>query len=279
MCMSAKEIAIIEALTVAGNTAGVLTVCAVLRAEQEKLDLQSVAEDERRRVARRPAAAARQRRRRERAVGDLFEQDNEQRYIDAAISIEKSSHAESRQQEIPPIPPKETTSSLRSSELVSGGGSPRARGQSLPDQEALAIYDDALEHANIDPRKCPPGWRSGAVTIQKFLDSGCPGIAIRLAIQAELARITPSVPERFGYFERPIARAFSNHQRKIPTVEIINGGRSESPGRTTRYEPRRSEPRRKTMREVFDHIDDVFDAKIAAGMRSGQPAYGVLSAR
>jgi hypothetical protein len=214
---------IIDAMIAAGATA--VVIAAAYRAAhtlETQRDAEIAAEEERKRIARRPAAARRQRTRRERAIGDMFERDDEQRYIDAAIAAEKASHAESRRKESPPIPPKETTSSLRSSEVVRGGS--RAQNGSVL-KEALDLADEVLGWVDIEPCDCPPGWCGAAMTIQKFLNQGCPLDVIRLAIRAELARIQ-AAPERFGWFERPIARAFANHQRGTPTVEVINGGRS-----------------------------------------------------
>lgn len=231
---------IIDAMIAAGATAQM--VAAACRAAHETA---AKAKSEKR-----TSAAARQRAKRQRdGAPDLVDEmvaHDDQKFIDAAIETviaeEKAavtpSHTESREsrvtKEIPPIPPKENTSSLCSEVQKDSGGSAGARTTS----DALDLADELGRMAGFEPVDCPPGWCGASHTIQKFFNGGCPADVIRTAIRAELKRLSGAPPpDRFGWFEKPIARAFANFQRSVPVVavpkmEIINGGKTEFGGRS-----------------------------------------------
>ena len=116
----------------------------------------------------RAAATARQRRKRDRDLVDIAETpDDEQRYIDAALTEaaeSHASHAKSRDvtrvhvtKEIPPIPPKENTSSLRSE--VKNVMESRAREPDyIPSPAARELAEAIGRDAGFEPRDTPPGW-------------------------------------------------------------------------------------------------------------------------
>lgn len=119
MCLLHPDI--VDAMVAAGATAQI--VAAAYRAAyvlQIKQDADAEAEADRKRERQRAPAAQRQRNRRARlrrgnAVGDLFEPDDSQRYIDASIAANASlaaCHVESHA--VPPAPPKEEESSSSS---------------------------------------------------------------------------------------------------------------------------------------------------------------------
>ncbi len=251
-------------------------------------------------VEKRAGAAARKRAQRRRdgtvdLVDEMVEPRGEQVFIDAAIENEvvvTSGHTTSR--DVTDVtrdkrnPHKENTSSLRSSEVKKdSGGSAGARTIS----DALDLADELGRMAGFEPVDCPPGWCGASQTIQKFFNGGCPADVIRTAIRAELKRLSGAPPpERFGWFEKPIARAFANFQRSVPVVavpkmEIIDGGKSYSGTRT--YDNGR--PRSRNMGSATDaaarlceHFTRIAEAEERAAGRmdrqSGSNDDGGLSA-
>jgi hypothetical protein len=171
---------------------------------------------------------------------DLFERshDDETRYGDAAIAAESQlSQSDSTDKR---NPHKENTSFVRTQEVNSGGGSACARTPS----EAIDLLEELGRMVGFEPIDCPPGWCGGSHTIQKFFNQGCPRDVIVTAVRAELKRLSGAPPpERFGWFEKPIARAFANFQRAVPVVavpkmEIIDGGKSNAGARAWRDDGR-----------------------------------------
>jgi hypothetical protein len=214
---------IIAALMAAGGTPDM--VLAVCRAAHE-VELKA-------KIERRAPAAARQKRRRGRdLVDEMQEPQDEQKFIDAAIETESMSHESHVTECDKRNPHKENTSFVRTQEVNSGGGSACARTPS----EAVDLLEELGRMAGFEPIDCPPGWCGGGHTIQKFFNQGCPRDVIVTAVRAELKRLSGAPPpERFGWFEKPIARAFANFQRAVPVVavpkmEIIDGGKSNAGG-------------------------------------------------
>jgi hypothetical protein len=93
-----------------------------------------------------------------------------------------------------------------------------ARGQSLVSLEAIRIADEIGEAVGFSKETWPPGWCGAAYVVQRFLNEGCPGEVISLAVTATLKRKRDGPPENFSYFEKPIAAAFAAHKRPLPTA-------------------------------------------------------------
>lgn len=217
---------IIAALVAAGGTSDM--IIAVCRAAHE-VEMKA-------KMDRRAPAAARQKRRRGRdLVDDMQEPQDEQKFIDAALENESMSH-ESHESHVtkenPPTPPKENTSSLcsevKKDDDEEDAGATVAE-KPLVSQKAFALADTIGRDAGFEPSNTPPGWCGAAYVIQKFLDDGCPGEIVRLGCTTALRRKRDGPPERFVYFEKPIAQAFADYRRPVPEVavrklEVIDGG-------------------------------------------------------
>lgn len=93
-----------------------------------------------------------------------------------------------------------------------------AKAQSLIRPEAHAIAEELWQAAGFSKETLPPGWCGTAMAIQKWLNDGCPGDVVKLAVNAALRRKRDGPPQSFSYFAQPIAAAFADHQRPNPTA-------------------------------------------------------------
>jgi hypothetical protein len=221
-----------------------------LSEEQLKVVILMLAEESASVVQKREKSAARKRR--QRSSPDLVDiaEDGEQRYIDAAVQ-EEMSHGTNDEmsrvtKEIPPIPPKENTSSLRSSE-VNYTTLPRAREpEPLISEEAREMAEAIGREAGFDPIDTPPGWCGAANYLQAFLNSGLSADHVRVACTTVLRRRHAAgrgPPEEFSYFRKPVAEICADLSREAPKVEsraleIIDGGKSNAGARAWRADGR-----------------------------------------
>jgi hypothetical protein len=204
---------IIDAIVAAGASAAVVAAaCRAAYELQANDDEEAAAEDERRRAARRPAAARRQRKRRERAGGDLFERDDEQRYIDAAI--ENASHAESRQQETPPIP--------------------------LKKKESISVKEsdsDSKDKYSSSAALCPADWQPSE---EHHAAAAAKGLGREKVDQlaAEMRAWSQANKHKDCAFKADWSAAFHGwiaRQKTVqkPILTVVQGGRAKSPGEET----------------------------------------------
>jgi hypothetical protein len=205
--------------------------------------------------------ASRQRAKRQRdatPTPDLFEEvvlHDDQKFIDAAL-VEQAEvtplETESREsrvtpvtKEIPPIPPKENTSSLRSSEVNVMERCPRET-QLLVSEEARDIAEAIGREAGFEPRDTPPGWCGAANYIQAFLTQGETHENIRTAVTMTLRRLAArgrGPPDDFSYFRKPIASICADLRAPVPKVteralEVISGGKENAGARAWRSDGR-----------------------------------------
>jgi hypothetical protein len=92
-------------------------------------------------------------------------------------------------------------------------------GKSMLSDEAKRITDEIGEAAGFTPATWPPGWCGAVYTVQKFLNAGCPGEM--LGVVTALRRKRDGPPERFSYFEKPIAQAHAEHAAPLPKVATV----------------------------------------------------------
>lgn len=187
-----------------------------------------------RKARKREADALRMRSKRD----DLFHEDSGESPRVAESSGESHDVAATSATSLPPspsppsFPPHPHNNPLTPNPADSDDDEDRARPVEKPlvSQEAFALADTIGRDAGFEPSTTPPGWCGAAYVIQKFLDDGCPGEIVRLGCTTALRRKRDGPPERFVYFEKPIAQAFSEYRRPIPEVavpklEVIDGGR------------------------------------------------------
>jgi hypothetical protein len=106
------------------------------------------------------------------------------------------------------------------------------------------------------------------MAIQKWLNDGCPGEVIKLAVNGALQRRKcDGPPENFSYFAKPIAQAFAEYQRPNPTAPP-----QAFDGKTNGYASRK-----RTVIDALDALDAKLDGREAeAGGGPGAPPSRLL---
>ena len=84
--------------------------------------------------------------------------------------------------------------------------------------EASAIAASIGKSAGFTKETWPVGWCGAAMRVQRWLTEGCPGHVVEGAAIAVLRRKRDGPPETFAYFDRPIAQAWADLQRPMPTA-------------------------------------------------------------
>lgn len=106
--------------------------------------------------------------------------------------------------------------------------------KSMISEEAHAIANAVARSAGFDRDSWPAGWYGSPWAVQKWLNDGCPGEVVKLAVETALKRKRDGPPDNFSYFAKPIAAAFADHQRPNPSAsprafeEKINGNASRN---------------------------------------------------
>lgn len=145
--------------------------------------------------------------------------------------------------------------------------------KSLISPEAHSIAEELAKEAGFTKETWPPGWCGAAMAVQKWLNDGCPGEVVKLAVTTALQRRKrDGPPDNFAYFAKPIAAAFADHQRPNPAAppQAFDG---KSNGNA---------PRKRTPVDAGKDLMAEYDARIAAaeareaGERAGDPPARLL---
>jgi hypothetical protein len=87
-------------------------------------------------------------------------------------------------------------------------------------QSALELADEIAVAVGHDLAFVPPAWCGAANRVEMWLTNGWPRELILETVRGVMARKRDGPPDSIQYFEKPIAKAFAQSAKPLPTVVI-----------------------------------------------------------